>query len=43
MTAEAIAPNEYRYFLYAIDVDIDLDAQLYAIQSLLADNRNAGP
>jgi hypothetical protein len=36
-----IQDNERRYFLYSIDVDLDLDAQLYAIQSLLADTRNA--
>jgi hypothetical protein len=36
-----IQDNERRYFLYAIDVDLDLDAQFYAIQSLLANTRNA--
>lgn len=41
MSFESIAPNERRYLLYAIDVDLDLDAQFYAIQSLLAANHNA--
>jgi hypothetical protein len=37
----AIEDNEYRYFLYTIGVELDLDAQLYAIQALLAGHRAA--
>jgi hypothetical protein len=36
-----IEPNEFRYFLYSIDVELDLDAQFRAIEALLAGDRAA--
>ncbi len=36
-----IEPNEFRYFLYSIDVELDLDAQFRAIDALLAGHRAA--
>src|SRR5688500_16028717 len=36
-----IEDNEYRYFLYTIGVELDLDAQLHAIHALLAGHRAA--
>ena len=36
-----IEDNEYRYFLYTIGVELDLDAQLHAIHALLAGHRVA--
>ena len=36
-----IEPNEFRYFLYSIDVELDLDAQFRAIEALLAGHRAA--
>src|SRR5262245_30167959 len=36
-----IEPTEYRYFLYSISAELDLDAQFRAIHALLAGHRAA--